>query len=137
MTMLLTEILCQQQDEIGRLFERLGALELRGAQGRQPLLLLRLRLHEHVRLEDHLLIPALEGMPELGAELRTALLEFQTGFHRLSEMLATFWERWDPDGPLPGDFRMEMDFLFSLVRHRLRITRKHLYPAYESRLAAA
>jgi hypothetical protein len=137
MTMLLTEILCHQQDEIGRLFERLGSVDLRGEQGRQTLLLLRLRLHEHVRLEDSLLIPALEGGPELGEELNKALLDFQSGFHRIGEMLASFWDRWDPDGPLPGDFHMEMDFLFNLVRHRLRLTRQRLYPAYEHRLAAA
>ena len=52
-------------------------------------------------------------------------------------MQGDFWQRWDPDGPLPGEFRMEMDFLFNLIRHRLRLTRTRLYPAYASRLAAA
>ncbi len=137
MTMLLTEILSQQQDEISGLFERLGSVEVRGEQGRRTLLLLRLRLHDHVRLEDTLLIPALDGVPDLRGDLREALTDFHSGFHRIGEMLASFWERWDPDGPMPGEFRMEMDFLFNLVRHRLRLTRKHFYPAYESRLAAA
>lgn len=137
MAMLLTEILSQQQDEISGLFERLGSTDYRGEQGRRTLLLLRMRLHEHVRLEDTLLIPALEGVPELRTELREAMMDFHSGFHRLGEMLASFWERWDPDGVLPGEFRMEMDFLFNLVRHRLRLTRQHFYPAYETRLAAA
>jgi hypothetical protein len=136
MTMLLIEILSQQQDEIGGLFQRLGAIDFRSEQGRKTLLLLRLRLHEHVRLEDTLLIPSLEGVPDLRSDLREALMDFHSGFHRLGEMLASFWERWDPDGALPGEFRMEMDFLFNLVRHRLRLTRQHFYPAYEHRLAA-
>ena len=137
MSTLLTEILSNQQDEINGLFERLGAVDLRGEDGRRALLLLRLRLQEHVKLEDTLLIPALDGLPEKRGELREALMDFHSGFHRLGEMLSAFWERWDPDGPLPGEFRMEMDFLFNLIRHRLRLTRKHFYPAYEVRLAAA
>jgi hypothetical protein len=136
MTMLLTEILSQQQDEISGLFQRLGSVDFRSEQGRRTLLLLRLRLHEHMRLEDTLLIPSLEGVPDLRSDLREALGDFYSGFHRIGEMLASFWERWDPDGSLTSEFRMEMDFLFNLVRHRLRLTRQHFYPAYEHRLAA-
>ena len=137
MSMLLTEILSQQQDEISGLFERLGSVELRSEQGRRTLILLRLRLHEHLRLEDTLLLPTLEGIPDRRGDLGEALTDFHSGFHRLGEMLASFWERWDPDGQLGGEFRMEMDFLFNLIRHRLRLTRRHFYPAYETRLAAA
>lgn len=131
--MLLTEILTSQQDEVGALFQRLYAADLRSEEGRRALLLLRLRLHEHLRLEDTLLIPALEGAPDL----KEALAEFHSGFERLDAMQEDFWQRWDPDGPLTGAFRLEMDFLFNLIRHRLRLTRTKLYPAYAARLVAA
>ena len=70
-------------------------------------------------------------------KLRSALVDFHSGYHRLTEMLQSFYQRWDVDGPMPTEFRMEMDFLFNLVRHRLQLTKKHFYPAYEAHLAAA
>lgn len=135
--MLLTEILTQKQQDISNLFERLGSAELRSEVGRRTILFLQGRLEEHFRLEDTLLVPALDGMAAADPELRSALVDFRSGYHRLAEMLESFYSRWDVDGPMPSEFRMEMDFLFNLVRHRLQLTRKHFYPAYEAHLTAA
>ncbi len=135
--MLLTEILLQKQQEIAGLFERLGCTELRSEVGRRTILFLQGKLDEHFRLEDTLLLPALDAMAATDPDLRSALVDFHSGYHRLAEMLQSFYQRWDVDGPMPSDFRMEMDFLFNLVRHRLQLTRKNFYPAYEAHLAAA
>jgi hypothetical protein len=135
--MLLTEILLQKQQEIAALFEKLGSQDLRSEVGRRTILQLQGKLEEHFRLEDTLLLPSLDAMAATDAELRSALVDFHSGYHRLAEMLQSFYQRWDMDGTLPSEFRMEMDFLFNLVRHRLRLTQKHFYPAYEAHLAAA
>lgn len=135
--MLLTEILVQKQQEIAALFERLGSSDIRSEVGRRSILFLQGKLEEHFRLEDTLLLPALDAMAANDPDLRSALVDFHSGYHRLAEMLQSFYQRWDIDGNLPGEFRMEMDFLFNLVRHRLQLTRKHFYPAYEAHLAAA
>ncbi len=135
--MLLTEILVQKQQDILGLFDRLGSAELRSETGRRTVLFLQGKLEEHFRLEDTLLLPALDGMASADPELRTALVDFRSGYHRLAEMVESFYQRWDVDGSMPSEFRMEMDFLFNLVRHRMQLTRKHFYPAYEAHLAAA
>ena len=135
--MLLTEILLQKQQEISGLFERLGCSEVKSEVGRRTILFLQGKLEEHFRLEDTLLLPALDAMAGTDPELRSALVDFHSGYHRLAEMLQSFYQRWDIDGPMPTEFRMEMDFLFNLVRHRLQLTKKHFYPAYEAHLAAA
>lgn len=135
--MLLTEILLQKQQELSSLFERLGRLDLRSEAGRRTVLILQIKLEEHLRLEDTLLVPNLDAMATGDPEFRAALVDFRSGYHRLAEMVQSFYQRWDVDGPLPSEFRMEMDFLFNLVRHRLQLTRKHFYPAYEAHLTAA
>lgn len=126
----------QRQHEIARLLERLDAEGHRSDEGRRTLSVLELRLQEHFNLEDGLLLPALGG-PVADRDLAAALEEFQGGYQRLAEMLRAFFQRWNVDGPLDGRFRMEMDFLFSLVRQRLRLTRERMYPAYRARRPAA
>ncbi|MBI4913082.1 MAG: hemerythrin domain-containing protein [Acidobacteria bacterium] len=137
MSMLLTEILTNQQEAISGLFDRLGQADARSEAGRRTLILLRARLEEHLRLEDTLLVPALQSLEVNDPDARGALTDFRSGYHRLGEMLEAFWQRWDPDGPLPSEWRMEADFLFNLVRYRLKLTRRYFYGVYEASLAAA